>query len=135
VPPMARLLTVGAVLVGLAFMHGVGTAAGTGCPGGTSATATGMPPAMAGGHEAGHAEAAPVTPFPALVASAPRSAHSSVCDSTPPRGNVTGRAAQAVVELVQPCALGHVVPGAPRGSDAVPRAGPALLTGLCVSRT
>lgn len=134
--PKARLLTVGAVLVGLVFMHGVGAAAGTGCPGGAPSMATGsVQPAMAGGHEPVHAEAASVTPTPALVASEPHLGHSSVCDSTPPRGNVTGRAAQAVVELMEPSALGHVVPGARRGSDVVARAGPALLTSLCVSRT
>lgn len=129
---LARLLTVGAVLAGLVFMHGVGAAAGTGCPGGSPSAATGsMPPATAGGH----AEADMVTPAPALVASAPHSGHGSVCDSTPPRGNLTGRAAPAVVELGQPDAPGHVVVGARQGSAAVARAGPTLLTGLCVSRT
>jgi hypothetical protein len=94
-----------------------------------------VPPAMALGHEPVPVEAAMSTPGPAVAATVPGSGHGSVCDSVPPRGNLAGRAAQTAVELVEPNAFGVMVPGVQWTSGVAPRAGPAVLTRLCVSRT
>jgi hypothetical protein len=132
----ARVLTACAVLVGLVSMHGPGAAMGAGCPGGTSSTATSVaPPAMHGGHEVVLADTATTMPGAGLRASAPRSAgHVSVCDSTPPRGDLTKRLARAGTEGVEPVVPGRPVPGSRGAGGAVPRAGPDLIS-LGVSRT
>lgn len=134
---MARLLTACAVLVGLMFMHSLGAAIGTVCPGGTSSMTTSVAlPAAAGGHDAPMAEAITTMPGTALLATAPHPAgHGTVCVSTPPRGELTGPVTLAATGLAQPAALGQPSPGIARVGGAVPRAGPALLISLCVSRT
>lgn len=118
----ARVLTACAVLVGLAFMHGLGAAIGTGCP---------------GGHDAATVEATTTAmPDLALLATPPHSAgHGTACVTTPPRGEPTGPVALAGKGLGEPAVLEQPSLGIPRVGGAVPRAGPALLISLCVSRT
>jgi hypothetical protein len=129
---MVRALTACAVLVGLVSMHGLDPVIGTGCPGGTSSTVTSAAlPTTGGGHHAATARVTTAVP----VASTPFSGHSSVCDSMPPRGDLTGRLAQAATDLVEPGAPGQPALGIQRAGVAVPRAGPALLISLGVSRT
>jgi hypothetical protein len=138
IPParvLARVLTACAVSVGLVFMHGLGAAIGTGCAGGTPAEATSVRlHAMVGGHDTAMAEATMYVPGDAL-ANAARAGHSSVCDSTPPRGRLSGQLARVAIELVGPGSLGRPAPGVQRAGGAMPRAGPALLVSLGVSRT
>jgi hypothetical protein len=131
----ARVLTACTVLVGLVFMHGVGAASGTGCPGGIPSMASSAVPAMGGGHDAAMADVITTVPGTVIRTSAPISGHSSVCDSTPPRGDLTGRLAHAATGLAQPGALGKTLPAVERSGGARPRAGPALLISLGVSRT
>lgn len=129
---IVRVVTACAVLVGLASMHGVGPATGTGCAGGTPSMVTStMLSAVDGGHDA----VVGAIPGSAPLAGMPRDGHGSVCDSTPPRGKATERPAQAASELVGPNLLGHDSPSVRRLGAAIPRAGPALLVSLGVSRT
>lgn len=135
---MARVLTACAVLVGLAFMHSLGAAIGTGCAGGTSSMATSVAlPAATGGHAAVTAEGATTAMSdPVLLAAPPHPAgHGTVCVSTPPRGDAAGSAALAATGLTEPAALEQPSLGILREGGAVPRAGPVLLISLCVSRT
>ncbi|SEP53325.1 DUF6153 family protein [Amycolatopsis saalfeldensis] len=133
----ARSLAACAVLLGLLFMHGIGTAAETGCAGGTPATTTSMaPPTVTAGHDTAPAEATSSMPDPRSQATSPHAGgHGTVCVSTPPRGEVTGPLTLPVAGLAVPATPADPRPGAVWASSAMPRAGPALLVSLCVSRT
>lgn len=129
----ARVLTAGALLAGLFLMHGLAVGEVTGCSGGTRAMATSvMPPAPAPADAVAHADGAPVATVPHTAG------HGEVCVSTPARLRLAGLlalASIAVVVLTSPAwpGLGEVRRRcAGRGT---PRAGPALLVKLCVSRT
>jgi hypothetical protein len=134
---IARLLTACAVLVGLLLMHGVGVAAGAGCPGGSLAMTTSMAaPAVAGAHDTAMTEAAASTSGSALLATSPHAGgHGTLCVSTAPRGELAGPLALPAAGLAMPAVLRQLTPGGVRASGALPRAGPALLASLCVSRT
>lgn len=116
----ARVLIACAVLLGLVFMHSLSAPV----------------PAIAQGHDAMMADTGTTMPRSELLASALHSmGHSSVCESTPPRGHLTARLAQAATGPVEPALSGQPTPAIRWAGGAVPRAGPALLVGLCVSRT
>lgn len=134
---IARLLTACTVLVGLLLMHGVGVAAGAGCPGGSPAVTTSMTaPAIAGAHDAAMTEPATSTPGSALLATSPHAGgHGTLCVSTPPRGELAGPLALPAAGLAIPAVFRRLTPGEVRASGALPRAGPALLVSLGVSRT
>ncbi|WP_026423570.1 hypothetical protein [Actinokineospora inagensis] len=130
----ARALTACAVLLGLVFMHSLGPAMGTGCSGGTAPMNPAAAPAA--GHQALMAETTSTAPGPALLATTPHlGGHGAVCVSTPPRGELAAPAAPSATALTEPIVLGQSNLGMPRVGGAVPRAGPALLISLCVSRT
>jgi len=134
---IARLLTACTVLVGLLLMHGVGVATGAGCPGGTPAmTTSSTAPTVASAHDTAMAEAVTSTPDSALLAASPHAGgHGTLCVSTPPRSDLAGPLALPAAGLATPATLGHPTPGELRAGCAMPRAGPALLVSLCVSRT
>lgn len=134
---LARALTACAVLIGLAFMHTLGGSIGTGCAGDSSAMsgAVAPPPVTSGHHkEMAHTVATTVASS-AGVAGVPGDGHGSVCVATPPRGKVSGPSPPATTGLAEPAVLEQPSPVITRLTGAAPRAGPALLISLGVSRT
>jgi len=129
----ARVLTAGALLAGLFLMHGLVSGEVTGCSGGIRAMATSvMAPASAMTDAVAHADGTP-------VASVPRTGgHGEVCVSTPARLGLVGLLALASIGLAVLISAAWPRVGEVRRECAgrgPPRAGPALLVKLCVSRT
>ncbi|MGH3773896.1 MAG: hypothetical protein ACRDRW_21315 [Pseudonocardiaceae bacterium] len=128
-----RVLTAGALLTGLFLMHGLIAGGVTGCSGGMRAMATSViSPAPAMADAVAHADGAPVTTVPHT------GRHGEMCVSTPARFGLAGLLALASITLAVLTSLGWLRLGEVR-RDCVrrgtPRAGPALLVTLCVSRT
>jgi hypothetical protein len=129
---LGRLWTVGAVLVGLLLMHGVGAAAATGCAGGVTAAASVASPGMAAGHDTTMVAVPSNTPTLAVLGMSPHpGGHGAMCVSTPPRTEL-GLVSPATLAATPPAAP---VPGVGQVRGSMPRAGPELLISLCISRT
>ena len=133
-PGTARVLTACALLVGLALMHSLGEAVGAGCAGGSTAITQVAAPAVSDAHDAAMtgATAAGVTmPMPTPHAAG----HGTMCVSMPPPGAPNVSTPSEATGPTQPAGLEQPRRAVLRPGGALPRAGPALLISLCVSRT